>query len=149
MLVSGMAMASSDAAVARILAQTAPPEGVVFEIVSGDPQQLRKAIPQVQNYIERLRTRFPKLQVAVVSHGEEQFALTRKNEKQYAEVHRAVKSLQASDVPVHVCAAYAAMNNVAPEDFPDYVDVAATGPSEIRTYREFGYVLVQVTVPAQ
>ena len=31
-----------------------------------------------------------------------------------------------------------------PEDFPDYVDVAAHGPLQIQTYVDFGYLKVKI-----
>ena len=31
-----------------------------------------------------------------------------------------------------------------PEDFPGYVDVAPSGPAQIRSYRELGYELLIV-----
>ena len=36
------------------------------------------------------------------------------------------------------------MHNVSPEDFPDYVDVAAHGPLQIQTYVDFGYLKVKI-----
>ncbi len=129
-----------------LINQKTAPDGVVFEIVSGDPDWLKVAIPQVKNYIVKLRKRFPKLQVAVVTHGEEQFALTTDNQEQYKQLHKEVRSLtQDADIPVHICGTYARWKNVSPEEFPDYVDVSATGPAEIRQYEDFGYKKIVIS----
>ncbi|MEJ2106417.1 MAG: DsrE family protein [Acidiferrobacteraceae bacterium] len=147
---SGAAVAagtSADAAVQKLLAAKEPPEGVVFEVVSSDADTLRWAVPAIRRYVHQLRERFPKLSMAVVSHGDEEFALTEANRKRYKDVHRGIKSLTDENVPVAVCGAYAQMHKISPEDFPKYVEVASSGPSEIRTYREFGFQVIHVRKP--
>jgi intracellular sulfur oxidation DsrE/DsrF family protein len=139
---------AADVELDEILQRNEAPEGVVFEIVSGDSDHLRWAIPTVQQYIRQLRQRFPELPVAVVSHGQEQFALTRDKQQQYDKVHRGIQSLvKDSNVPVHVCGTYAEWHNVAESEFPDYVDVAAAGPAQINDYRQLGYLLVTIERP--
>ena len=129
----------------EILQLDEAPSGVVFEIASGDDEHLRWAIPAVQQQIKILRQRFPELSIAVVSHGSEQFALTRDKQKKYEKVHKGIQSLvKDSDVPVHVCGTYADWHGVAESDFPDYVDVAAAGPVQINDYRQLGYLLVEL-----
>ena len=61
-----------------------------------------------------------------------------------AEVHQTVQSLLAEDVPVHVCGTHAAWKGKSADDFPDYVDVAPAGPTEIRNYQAMGYTLVRL-----
>jgi intracellular sulfur oxidation DsrE/DsrF family protein len=68
-------------------------------------------------------------------------------QKKNAEVHKTVQSLVASDVPVHVCGTHASWKGVSADDFPDYIDVAPAGPTEIRNYQEMGYVLIEVERP--
>ena len=131
-----------------VMQRNEAPDGVVFEIVSGKADYLRRAIPVVQTQIEQLRQRFPGLPIAVVTHGKEQFALTRDKQKKYAEVHKGIQSLvKDSNVPVHVCGTYADWNGVGETEFPDYVDVAAAGPVQINDYRELGYLLIKVKHP--
>ena len=146
LLLPAWANAADDAAVKEILQMPKAPDGVVFEIVSSNPDFLRVAIPKVKRHIATLRKRFPGLSIAVVTHGDEQFALTEKHRDEYKEVHKQIVSLrQDDDVPLHVCGAYASWKNVSPEEFPDYVDVSATGPAEIRQYQEFGYRKVVIS----
>ena len=129
--------------VAALLAADEAPSGVVFEIVSGDADRLGKLLPGVRTDIERLRARFPGLPVAVVSHGEEQFALTTKNRANEPELHAIAEDMvTGKDVDLHVCGTYAGWFGVDPGAFPDYVDVAATGPAQINDYRALDYVLI-------
>jgi intracellular sulfur oxidation DsrE/DsrF family protein len=146
LLLPMLSQANSNDDINKILQQQKPPEGVVFEIVSGDPDFLKRAIPLVKQHISSLREKFPGLSIAVVTHGDEQFALTKKNQGQYRQLHNEIVSLrQDADVPVHVCGAYASWKNVSPEEFPDYVDVSATGPAEIRQYQEFGFKKIMIS----
>ena len=132
-----------------ILQMQTAPEGVVFEVLAGK-DGLNWAIPRVKQFSDRLRRNFPELPIAVVSHGREQFALQCAKSTQYAGVHKQVQSLVADDdVKVHVCGTYAEWKGVSPEAFPEYVDVAAEGPAQIRAYQELGYIKVVISKPAQ
>jgi intracellular sulfur oxidation DsrE/DsrF family protein len=131
--------------VEQLLTRDAAPAGVVFEIVTGDSRSLDWAIPQVQQDVDRLRTKFPGLDIAVVSHGQEQFGLTKSNDNNSKSIRQTTRSLiQNKDVTVHVCGTYAEWHGVDPEDFPDYVDVAPAGPTQINLYKEVGYEHVLV-----
>jgi intracellular sulfur oxidation DsrE/DsrF family protein len=141
-LVSVLARAET---IDEVLAMKKAPLGVVFEIVSNNPNELAKVLPTVQKDIQRLHRRFPGLDIAVVSHGMEQFALTKENQSRYATTNHEVQSLAKDpNTTFHVCGAFAEMHNVSPEDFPDYVDVAAHGPQQIKTYMEFGYLRIKI-----
>lgn len=128
-----------------ILSQKEAPAGIVFEIVTGAANSLEWALPEVQNYIKKLRARFPKLEVAIVTHGNEQFSLKTNNNKKYKKVHSLTQQLVQKDhVPLHVCGTYASWKNVSEEEFPEYVDVAAAGPATINDYVALGYILVKL-----
>ncbi|MGD8514053.1 MAG: hypothetical protein PVF52_00460 [Granulosicoccaceae bacterium] len=131
--------------VETLLKQGTAPDGIVFEIVSGDAGFLEVAIPRVQRYSQQLREKFPELSIAVVTHGREQFALTRDNADKNSDVHKRVQSLvRDSGISVHVCETYASWNNVAAEAFPEYIDVSAAGPAQINDYRQLGYTVILV-----
>ena len=141
-----LARASSDEEIAALIARDAPPEGVVFEIVSWDGDALEWAVPAVQRYTARLRKRFPGIAVAAVTHGNEMFSLRAEEGSARAPMHAQVKNLVQSDgVPLHVCGTFAKTRGTDPEAFPNYVDVAPSGPAQVRAYRELGYTLVVVT----
>lgn len=138
-------LAWSASAIQHLLDAATPPDGVVFEVVESDDDALQWAIPQISHYVAQLRARFPDIDIAVVTHGSEQFALTSANRQQNPELHQEVQSLvQASGVPVHVCGTHAGWFGVDPEDFPAFVDVAPAGPVQISQYEELGYELIVV-----
>jgi len=129
----------------RLLAMAQAPAGVVFEIASGDAKALQWAIPQIQQYTQTLRKKFPGLDVAVVTHGREQFALQTTNQGEYQKVHDSVKDLSTKDnVPVHICQTFASWNGVEAEDFPEYVTVSTTGPQQVNDYIDLGYTLIKL-----
>lgn len=146
-LFNNAALASNQQEIDELLAQEDAPFGVVFEIVEGNGDALKWAIPAVNKYIQQLRERFPDIGLAVVSHGSEQFGLMKSEQKKKPEVHKTVQSLVASDVPVHVCGTHASWRGKGEDDFPDYVDVAPAGPTEIRNYEAMGYVLIEIEKP--
>ena len=128
----------------RLLALPEAPEGVVFEIVETDEDALEELLPRVRRAIEKIRARFPQTSFAVVSHGREEFALQSKYQAENAEIHRQVQSLVSEDVPVHVCETHAGWYGVSAEDFPEYVNVAPTGPGQVNLYQELEYELIVV-----
>ena len=131
--------------VENILTLEKSPSGVVFEIVTGSSNSLKWALPQVQQYIKKIRTRFPKIEIAIVTHGKEQFALKTNNNKKYKKVHSLTQQLvKSSNVQLHVCGTYAQWNNVSEEEFPNYVDVTAEGPATINDYISLGYLLIKI-----
>ncbi|MDH5613321.1 MAG: hypothetical protein OEY66_12795 [Gammaproteobacteria bacterium] len=131
--------------VETLLAAEEAPDGVVFEIVSGEKGLLSRLLPAVKADIKKLRERFPELPVAIVTHGNEQFDLLTENRDTEAAAHTLAKELvNADEVNIHVCNVHAGWRNKSPEDFPDYVNVAATGPAQVRTYIDMGYVVISL-----
>ena len=138
------AMGGDQQEVAALLAEDEAPDGVVFELIGNEGDYLLNALNKVKTYIEQLQKKFPGLDIALVSHGSEQFNLTSENQSNAKEAHAHVQQLVASDVPVHVCETHASWRGVTPEDFPDYITVSTTGPAQINQYEELGYTLVVI-----
>ncbi len=139
------AAAADSLTLEQLLARAAPPAGVVFEIVDRDPQALEFALPWVKQAAEKIEERFPGVPMALVSHGQEMFALQEKDKEKNAALHQQVQSLKRDKgIPVHVCETYAGWKGVAPEAFPSYVDVAPSGPSQINNYLALDYQRVVV-----
>jgi len=138
----GVTRASDD--IDALLQRSEPPHGIVFEIVESDESALEELLPVVQSAIQRVRARFPQTEFAVVSHGREEFALQTAYQNEYAQIHQQVQALVAEDVPVHVCETHASWYAVSADDFPDYVDVAPTGPGQIQLYLELDYELIVI-----
>lgn len=130
--------------VAYLLTYDPAPDGVVFELIGNEDEYLLNALKKVKTYKEQLQEKFPGLDIAVVSHGSEQFNLTRNNQSKAQEAHSHVQQLVASDVPVHICETHASWRDVMPEDFPDYITVSTTGPGQISQYQELGYILIVI-----
>jgi len=151
LLIASLLLSTTTAAmdhpqITKLLAQDKAPPGVVFEIVTGDPQALRWAIPQVADYAKRLRERFPKLDIAVVTHGQEMFALQKDKRAAAPEVHAEIEHLvKEQHIPVHVCETYASWRGIGAEAFPDYVNVSPAGPTQVKRYMELGYVLIKIS----
>lgn len=129
----------------ELLARPAAPPGVVFEIVDRDPGALDVALPWVKQAAQRLKARFPGLPMALVTHGQEMFALQTGKRADNQAVHQIAESLSRDEgIPVHVCETYAGRRGLAAEDFPAYVDVAPEGPAQIRNYEALEYVRLVV-----
>ena len=135
---------ANDQAVQDVLNMKEEPDGVVFEIATGREAGLKWALPQVKDYIKQLRKRFPDMHIAVVTHGREQFSLQKDKKKKNAKVHSLTQQLVADGVALHVCGTHAEWRGITEEDFPDYVDVSATGPAQINDYKSLGYILIEV-----
>lgn len=144
-LLSLSVFASDKQDINKILAMKEAPDGVVFELIgSEDSQYLPNALNKVETYKNTLKQKFPNIELAVVSHGAEQFELTSDNATKEKKSHNIVKRITLGDVPVHICATHASWRGIDEEDFPEYITVSAQGPIQIRQYQELGYILVVV-----
>jgi intracellular sulfur oxidation DsrE/DsrF family protein len=128
----------------EILTLTEEPPGVVIEIVEGNKEALRALLPEIRQMIARIHQKFPGLPIAIVSHGQEQFALTKSGESKYQDIHTGIREIVDQDIDVHVCGTHASWHGLTPEDFPDYVDVSPTGPAQINDYIKLGYIHIQL-----
>jgi len=127
-----------------LLSSNETPEGVVFEIIDRDKLFLNWALPEVEKQAKHLRQRFPDLDIVIVSHGQEMFALTRTNQSENPLLKSQLDILKSQDIQVHVCGTYAGWRGLDESAFPDNVDVAAEGPAQINDYIKLGYVHIKV-----
>lgn len=128
-----------------VLARKSAPPGVIFEIVDRDPGALELALPWVKQAAQRIKARFPGVPMALVTHGQEMFALQTEKRAANQTVHKIAQSLNRDDgIQVHVCETYANRHGLATEDFPAYIDVAPEGPAQIRNYEALDYVRLVV-----
>jgi intracellular sulfur oxidation DsrE/DsrF family protein len=145
-LMPGVAVAQPQ--IEHLLNESEEPAGVVFEVLEEDDDALTWALPLIQQFAERLRARFPELPISVVTHGLEQFGLLAAEEQgPMAELHGEAQDLVASQIDVHVCGAHASWYGHAAEDFPAYIDVAASGPALINDYKALGYEVIRLREP--
>ena len=141
---SGYADSGYREQVNKLIKQKETPEGVVFEVVNKDKYFLNMALPEVARLSKQLRQRFPGLNIVVVSHGSEMFALTRANQDKNPQLVEQLESLSGEDVSVHVCGTLAEMRNVDHGEFPSNVEVAVSGPTEIEKYIDLGFVHIKI-----
>jgi hypothetical protein len=100
--------AAATATLDELLARSLSPPGVVFEIADRDPRALELALPWVKDAAERLKARHPGVPMALVTHGQEMFALQRSQRGGNAKVHQLAESLgREQGIPVHVCETHA------------------------------------------
>lgn len=144
LLVMGGSAVAGPLTLEALLARPVAPAGVVFEIVDRDPAALEVALPWVKQAAQRLKARHPGLPMALVTHGQEMFALQTTARASNQAIHQIAESLGREGIPVHVCETYAAGRGLATEDFPAYVDVAPAGPAQIRNYEALDYVRLAV-----
>lgn len=126
----------------NVLAMETAPDGIVFEVVSGNRAYLKTALDRFETYQKQLKEKFPEIELAIVSHGSEQFSLTKQNQQKFKSTHDQVQRITDSDVPVHICETHASWYDISAEDFPDYVSVSSQGPQQIRDYQELGFLLI-------
>ncbi len=128
-----------------ILKMKEQPAGIVFEVIEPGNDDWDWVIPKVENYTKRLRERFPDLPVVLVSHGREQFMLLKSDARENKQRQHALQSFMTShDVTVHVCAVHASWLDKTPEDFVDFIDVAASSPAQINDYLKLDYELIML-----
>ena len=87
----------------RLLQSEEAPAGVVIEVISWDPNTWEWATPMIAQFRDQLDQRFPGIDVAVVSHGAEQFLLTRENLSSQPLIFGGLTDLTEQGVDFHVC----------------------------------------------
>ena len=133
--------------VQAILDQAEAPNGVVFEIADWQDDALSEALPWVNKQILVLRKQFPGLDIAVVSHGSEQFALLSDAKEAFPDIHNSVQQLITDhSIKLELCEGHANMRGFNAFEFPDYVEIDGSGPSRISGYEAMGYTLVGVDI---
>ncbi len=121
------------------------PEGVLFLVMEQDEDAFQWVLPRVTHYTRQLREKWKDLAVVVLSHGEEMFALTSEYRALYGKLHQDVLTLVSEyDVLFQVCGSYAHYADVAPSEFPDYVDVVPFAPAEIENYRQLEFKIINL-----
>ena len=141
MLFSSLVSADRGAYLAKIdalLKLSQAPEGIVFEVINRDYSFLDWALPEVEKQSARLRKKFPELDIVIVSHGREMFALTEKQQSNNPDLKAHVDFLSRQQIPVYVCGTYAEWQGIADTDFPENIRVAAAGPVQINDYIKLG-----------
>jgi intracellular sulfur oxidation DsrE/DsrF family protein len=131
----------------RLLAAAQPPEGVVFEIIAWEDNTWDWAAPMLREQVDRLRARYPRLAVALVSHGAELFDLVVSSALRDGPAIRELEHLSTEGVDIHVCGQYASWKRLGPRDFPEFVDLAASGSAQLADYIDLGFEHIRLERP--
>jgi intracellular sulfur oxidation DsrE/DsrF family protein len=125
--------------VEQLLAADREPDGVVFELMAWEDNTWDWAAPMIESLSDRLREKYPAVDIALVSHGAELFdlALIQNNAQQPA--IKMLESLSENNLEVHVCGNYAGFKGLGVDDFLPFVDVAASGPAQLEDYIKLGF----------
>ncbi|MDJ0880739.1 MAG: DsrE family protein [Gammaproteobacteria bacterium] len=125
--------------VKKLLKAPESPGGVVIELLDWGEKSWQWATPAIAKIRKQLQTRFPQIDIAVVSHGGEQFQLT-KNEKHHQPLAiQQLQQLNAEGVNVHVCGTHSSWQDIPETAYLDFVDVSPSGPAQVNDYIKLGY----------
>lgn len=132
----------------RLIQANNDPEGVIFELIESDKNTWKWAAPMIKDLRMQLKEKYPNIEIAVVSHGQEQFQLLKKRvDRQKGAVSILKDLVQRKDVDLHVCGAHSSWFNISVDDYIDIVDVADSGPAKINDYINLDYQLIQLHKP--
>lgn len=133
--------------VLTLLEQQEPPEGVVFEIITWQDDAWEWATPLLTEIHQRLKSKFPDLDIAIVSHGAEQFDLTTSQSVGIPKEIANLTKLNEAGVNLHVCGTHSSWQDIPDTAYLDIVDVAVSAPAQINDYIELGYEHIQLHHP--
>ena len=131
----------------RMLRTDTAPDGLVIELLSWDDRTWDWAAPMITDLRQQLLQRFPDIDIAVVSHGGEQFQLTKENAVEQPEAIAQLGELTEQGVNLHVCGTHSSWRDVEETAYIDIVDVSPSGPAQINDYIKLGYRHIQLSRP--
>lgn len=131
----------------NLFAREEAPPGVVVELIEWERNSWQWATPLLIELRERLRQRFPEADLAIVSHGGEQFQLTRQRQAEQLEALRQLQGLVDDGVDLFVCGTHSSWREVPADAYLEFVQVAPSGPARINDYVDLGYVHVRLDRP--
>ncbi len=151
LLVTGLSQAAdfNNATIDRLLNAQQAPDGVVFELISWDDKTWQWAAPMIAELRRQLQQKFPDIHVAVVSHGGEQFQLTKSAASQQPGAIAQLQWLTDEGVNLHVCGAHSYWNDVAQSAYLDMVNVSPSGPAQVNDYIKLGYTHILLRKPGR
>jgi intracellular sulfur oxidation DsrE/DsrF family protein len=131
--------------VAQLMAGDRTPFGVVFDIETLDAQALPGLADYVSRQIGHLQARFPNADIAVISHGAEEQALSKQAAEDETDLHSTFSQLvNDQGVSVHVCGAVAGLKGLEASDFPEFVTFSPSGMAQLNDYKALGYDVITI-----
>ena len=111
----------------RLIQGNDEPVGVVFELVENDKSTWEWAAPMIQDLRIQLKEKYPEIEIAVVSHGREQFQLIKKRAKRQKQAISILEELvNQEQVNLHVCGTHSSWFGIKPSGYIDIVDVVGS-----------------------
>jgi len=146
LLISSAAMANyMHPGINRLIQANDNPTGVVFELIESDKSTWVWAAPMIKDLKDQLKAKYPDIEIAVVSHGREQFQLTKKRAKhQELAISILGDLVRKEGVDLHVCGTHSSWYDIPASSYIDIVDVAVSGPAKINDYINLGYQPIQL-----
>lgn len=123
----------------KLMNSNEEPEGVVFELLEWEENTWKWASPMISSLRTQLQFKFPGIEIAIVSHGDEQFELTKSRKYEQPSAMSILKDMTMDGVSLHVCGVNSSWNNVGDDEYLDMVDVAVSGPAKINDYIMLGF----------
>lgn len=133
--------------VEKLINSSEPPSGVVFEIITWDKDAWDWAAPMMKQYRQQLLEKYPDLDIALVSHGGEQFELVKAKKQEHKLAFKTLQILSDQGVSMHVCGTHSSWRDVPEDDYIDIFDVSPSGPAQINDYINLGYTHLLLQAP--
>lgn len=131
--------------VAELIASDRTPFGVVFDIETLDAQALPGLADYVSRQIGHVQAQYPDADIAVISHGVEEQALSRQAANDASELHDTFSRLvEDQGVSMHVCGAVAGLKGLDASDFPEFVTFSPSGMAQLNDYKALGYDVITI-----
>ena len=127
------------ASIDALIAMNEEPDGVVFEIITWEDNTWDWAAPMLEALTGQLRARYPDLDIALISHGNELFDLAKSNNNRSEVAMQTLQTLSDGNVEIHVCGDYAKYKHLGTNDFLPFVDVSPSGPAQLQDYINLGF----------
>ena len=144
-MISTFGLFSKASQIEDILTLEEEPPGVVFELIESTGYAWTWAAPKIRGYVLQLREKFPDIDIAIVSHGREQFLLTKRSIKTPGKEIAILERMNKFDsIDINVCGTHSSWNNIPSDAYLNFVNVAESGPALLNDYQNLGYVLVLI-----
>lgn len=144
LLLSSLRAEALGASVEDLLDADRRAEGVVFEIIAWQEYSWDWAAPPLRRRVERLRAKYPGIEMAPVSHRADLFDLTRRAGLRQQASIRALSRLRAEGLEICVCGEYAAWKRLGPKGFLDFGEATASGSAQLAAYFELGFAQIRL-----
>ena len=126
-------------AVQALIVADLDPDGVVFEIITWKDNSWDWAAPMLQTATRQLRDKYPGIEIALVSHGNELFDLALENNHRLNPAMQTLQSLSEEQVDFYVSGDYAKYKHLGTKDFLPFVDVSPSGSAQLQDFINLGF----------